>query len=523
MDGVVPRSMPRSTLGRTVSNSVALSVVLLAVHALTACGGSRTSSESSGGTGGSAASTLCMPKNGARLRAVELRGDDGARYRSDTIPRWYDTELGVQCEFGYAQGTKHWCLPVERVAQENSYMLEYLDFTCTRPVARHRRSPCDPVGSPAYTLVIERGSGDACEEPVMRMFSLGARIAQPAMTYYQDAGGCVPGNAVPDDLGGLEFYEIAEELPPERFVSADLDAQGGRLTQGTLAGSDGCQDMWWWPLFDREANTECYPAAAADGTERCLPSGEIGRRGFADSACTQPLYPVPLQECEDSSTPMTLYDRQLEMQECPLEPRIRVYEVGTEAGIPDPIYVAPDCTASPNPERTVYYPIGREISPGAFARFEPTQADCGPGMASGTRLKALVRVAEGARVPSGFMDSEFGNACSVALASDGALRCLPGGAALPPAYSDAACTRPAAAVSTCVSGDYVRVGVPLSSDAPCAGARFRVHALGDPTGELYTKAFDGTCTPATIDPGSTARELGPEIPPERFVAFTETH
>jgi hypothetical protein len=144
-------------------------------------------------------------------------------------------------------------------------------------------------------------------------------------------------------------------------------------------------------------------------------------------------------------------------------------------------------------------------------------------MASGTRLKALVRVAEGARAPSGFMDSELGNECSVALASDGALRCLPLSAAFPPAYSDAACTRPAAAVSTCDSDDYVRVEVPLPSDAPCAGPRFGVHALGDPAGELYTKNFDGTCAPATIDPGSTARELGPEIPPERFVAFTETH
>jgi hypothetical protein len=515
-------SAPVSAPRRGGAYFATLSTLLLAGHASTACGEPGDDSE------GTAGGNLCMAVNGSRLRALELRGDDGARL--GRYEEWHDTKLGFECRLlPLADGVEH-CVPKDRLAHAEGDGPDYLDFTCTRPVIPYGGNPCDP-DPPTYAVAAARVSIDSCERGIYRVYALGPSVERPVVAYRKTgAGACEPYDVIPDAWGGPTYYEVVEELPPDHFVSWKFENQGARLQQRVPIGSDGTRG-YPWGVFDAKAGTWCGPALAADGVERCLPSGGHGTNGYADSACTQPLTFALPPDCRDSlksKTPYHLQAGELLASECSPRPRVRVSSIGEKAGVPDPIYVysGPDCTPMPNFDSQAYFPIGRELPPETFVPFEMKEAACGPGMTSGTRLKAIVREAGGARLPEHFRDSELGRICTVRPASDGVTRCLPG-RLVNVGYSDAACTSRAVGVTECHMDDHILLNAQNPTVDACAGNNFdvAVHALGarlEGLSQIFVIDNTMTCVPWVDATRPIIHEIGPEVPPDRFVAFTET-
>jgi hypothetical protein len=516
-------SAPVSAPRRGASPYATLSILLLAGHVSTACGEPGDDSE------GTAGGNLCMAVNGSRLRAMELRGDDGARL--GLYSDWYDTKLGFECRsLPLADGVEH-CMPKVRLAQAEGGGPDYLDFTCTRPVMPYGGNPCDP-DPPAYGVATASVSIDSCERGIYRVYALGPSVERPVVAYRKtDAGACEPYDVIPDAWGGPTYYEVVEELPPDHFVSWKFEKRGARLQQRVPIGSDGTRGYAEYAAFDAKLDTWCGPALAADGVERCLPRGGHGTNGYADSACTQPVTFALPPDCRDSLESKTLYHLEageLPASACSPQPRVHVSSVGDKAGVPDPIYVysGPECTPTPNFDGQAYFPIGREVPPDTFVPFEMKEAACGPGMTSGTRLKAIVREAAGVRHPEYFRDSELGRICGVRPASDGVTRCLPG-REVNVGYSDAACTRPAVGVTECHMDDHILLYAPDPTVDACAAKNFRVavHTLGarlDGLSQVFVIDQTMTCAPWVDASRPIIHEIGPAIPPDRFVAFTET-
>lgn len=147
------------------------------------------------------------------------------------------------------------------------------------------------------------------------------------------------------------------------------------------------------------------------------------------------------------------------------------------------------------------------------------------GFTSGSRLRARVYTgADGAEQLAGFYDQQLGSNCTVGPASDGSLRCLPGGYLNAGYFRDAGCTQRAAlAPKPCVLADtYARVS--LAYNGSCSEPRTQIFPIGSATSaaNLYS-GTPGSCSgPINLSGSYDAFALGAELPPSAMVAITET-
>ncbi len=138
---------------------------------------------------------------------------------------------------------------------------------------------------------------------------------------------------------------------------------------------------------------------------------------------------------------------------------------------------------------------------------------------SGTRLRAIVDVADSAKLFVGWHDKALDVDCTYDLAVDSMTRCLPiNGDAV---YDDAACTNAVAAVATSAVATVKYVPEPRGPFS-CGKARdfYAIGAAYVPAA-VYTKGADGTCNASSIDPNATYSHLGAKVLPSSFVAETD--
>ncbi len=125
-------------------------------------------------------------------------------------------------------------------------------------------------------------------------------------------GGAPGGNAA---LGGFRGDGGPElnVLPPYR--------SGSRLRAITVrAGPDASQWLGW---YDSELDSQCNFLEAADGTARCLPISYGYVPGFADAACSEPLWNI--QATGGNAVPS-----RVALVENPCKPEWAAYEVGNK-------------------------------------------------------------------------------------------------------------------------------------------------------------------------------------------------
>jgi hypothetical protein len=138
-----------------------------------------------------------------------------------------------------------------------------------------------------------------------------------------------------------------------------------------------------------------------------------------------------------------------------------------------------------------------------------------PGFQSGTRLRARFVAGEtSGKQFLGWYDTERGENCTFALASDGKQHCMPNGIGISNYYSDSDCTQPVVASSSadCVTGKLYG-----STSENCGTQRvYELTEIAAPAA-LYIGSQCLSATPV----GPRTYYTAVELPPSSFVGATE--
>lgn len=140
---------------------------------------------------------------------------------------------------------------------------------------------------------------------------------------------------------------------------------------------------------------------------------------------------------------------------------------------------------------------------------------------SGTRLKiASMKSDDGLKLTTGVFDATRNEECVIAVAADGAKRCLPlGSAVVANAFADSQCSQPIVEAPPCSSAaKYVDV-----TDSKSCNPRHQLFEVAERTQVhvvYYGPAED--CTPGYGDPNIDVITLGAAVPPTSFVAVHES-
>jgi hypothetical protein len=137
------------------------------------------------------------------------------------------------------------------------------------------------------------------------------------------------------------------------------------------------------------------------------------------------------------------------------------------------------------------------------------------GYQSGSRLHAVLRVADQASVFSTWHDTELDVDCAFGLASDGSTRCVPT-AGYTSMYSDADCTTP---VGVFQAGEEIAPYVADAGQTVSCGKGYVIYESGDVVDPpaLYAPV-GGECMPNSAPDTATIVALSEVVAPDAFVA-----
>jgi hypothetical protein len=474
------------------------------------------------GSGAAGPATHTRPDTfveGSRLKARWVQAPGAPR----VLAGWYDTELGVNCEFSSAYyrgamvregGGDLYCLPARIDGPGDLFG----DPGCTQVVVD---VPC----ADSRFVVLPSSDTQNCAA-LNRFFQVGDAVSSTSV-YRNDGTSCV---AVGSSRPLLAAHELGAELSIDRFVRAQLvvDAAGGRITRRILRASDGSSQGWdGWDNTRAEVvfppgwgrPDENYPLGKWE-PERVVDKGTSDGL-FADASC---------------STAAGSYE-------------------GCGAAVVKSLFSFETSACS---EKATYYDAAWTVTaseihdggPGACAAVfpgGPTFLDqrfvaVGPAVPSSSLAdvrrfedgaeQVRLRSAGSAAGPIGvtrydqMFDTRHGMGCFAVPGADGRLRCH-SDMVTGDTYADAGCTVRVLARSnnpSCAADNVPAViGMQevLSFDA--CGVIERRHAF--PVGAVHAGAVfsldatTGTCAPLGADIRATvvAYELGDELPPGDFV------
>jgi hypothetical protein len=348
-------------------------------------------------------------------------------------------------------------------------------------------------------------------------------------------------DAIADD-GGVAA-EIAE-------ADASESSEGGESAQeptGCLMNQDGTRLHWrgnrgedrsfvgvdW---FDTEVGCRCYFATAADGIERCLPLlNQALSTTYLDSECTERITYDARSTCtRNSGNSFRFFIETATVdgdQECGASTHNEAYELGRSLGALETTYaLSSDGSCTPIEWTGVdppveFYEIGDPVPPEYFVGVERAEA-------VGDRLQYLRKEMSDGSVDhylTYLFDSTMRTRCWPSLAVDGELRCLPV-EFVGTRYADSAC-------SELVSSNYGAAPCPPTRDpfgpikyypvhrlSGCGFDRpMSVYEMGDPDElvALETTYRWSDQEDACVESNSAeVLPVGPEVPPESFVAGT---
>lgn len=178
-------------------------------------------------------------------------------------------------------------------------------------------------------------------------------------------------------------------------------------------------------------------------------------------------------------------------------------------------------------------------SSGGSSGSTSSSGGTGSGPTSGTRIKARTTTtllgADGTKQEStgfgGWFDAQRNEPCTVSLAADGKMRCLPAAAAryVDNYFADAACTQSIVLVTPVTCAAYgAPLGVPKYLSEPgapvngCTGMRYRPMGAKIAGASYYLKSGANCFGPYPLTNQDAYDASGAEIPPTEFVAFTST-
>lgn len=478
---------------------------------------------------------LCLhATDGERLKTLRRTGEDGSIYE---VPGyWWDSQLGVACYPRLDVDGVRRCLPI---SSRPGVRLElaFADEACTQRIGV---VPCGE-DIPLYAAEYLPDDGD-CAGLRSRVYEVGASLGGAGTVYSLNQESCVAQSV--DE--SAQLYELLGEVAPEQFVAVErVEAAGARLRDLRYVLSDGALN-YVLSNHDAETNVFCDGERALSGSIQCRPGPRALVYSYSDAACTEPLAePLVSLGCPGSDRydvfgVPTAYTVEVLDRGCTTE--TRVYEPVAEGSgaTPDTVFRWDLENPSLCVEESFVSPelvaVGAEVPKGTFPSgvFEPVT--CRSWLTAGSRLQVLAfHWEDGKADPSSFFDSEVNSECDVGLATDGVERCLPRlwtGYSTLEGFVDAECTRPAAgfrcppyAWDPDNHQDFVARSRTIETPEGCESGAAAIFPLTGPElDEVYYIELNGDC--ALLPPGEAFspdqaiyRELGPEVPPETFVAF----
>ena len=345
--------------------------------------------------------------DGSRLQLQWFRPDSGP----EQLTGIFDTELGIVCSFRTAADGALRCLPTTE-ANRVHFDAATEQGVPVRPVTE----ACAPT-----FLVDEVGESSLdCEPSTWNVYEPGE--FQGEICVAASGGTCTatqsPGEDAPPNSG---YLFLGDAVDPAVFVSADLAVSEGdtRLRRRWLEAEDGARIPW--DIYDTEREHACVFLTAADGQLRCLPVLPSSQTGYVESLDAwlpfrsgNTMCPPQLISAVDGSGPYSCEDT--------------LHTLYTIGGTTDEVCLNLDgdvCTSrqilgEDPPAGAAFFLADSVVDPSGFAAGEHVMGE------GGERIVANEIVTDdGFRVETELFDTGYDGECSFAVASDGALRCLP--------------------------------------------------------------------------------------------------
>lgn len=344
---------------------------------------------------------------GTRLEAIVHSAAGVDRFAG----RWFDTELGVPCEFRGASSDFR-CLPTG----SGAIIGYHLDAACSRPLAMVPTSSCPGATAPTVTL---GPSPDACHgyEPYR---IVAPAIDAPSVLYLGTPDDCsrVPPESIPTGFALYATQPMAwSDLVGGRFVVRE---RAPNLKAYVLETDDGA---WAVAGFYNAARDEpCWPVEIAGlvTDDRCAPVTTDGSGSlFTEAACESPGVLVTSSLACSPHTPRALLRLGNASATCP---ETTPYELmGLGESVTGSGYVqTPEgaCLASPLSAGTLYA-LGQAIPLETLPLLERGIVDAGELRLAFHSFGGIPFLPDG-----DFMETATGEACRPTLFSDEITRCV---------------------------------------------------------------------------------------------------
>jgi len=446
---------------------------------------------------------VCTGASGERIRQVVRRHDDGT---SEAVGL-RDTEFGNDCSFQVDRDGTTRCLPRLDGEPFGFGLVEFTDAGCTNPIIHF-----SVYGTPVPGRAVVRAEEASCGTP-FDYYDLGGALSFPEETtlYFvnSETGFCSTTTA--DTSATSHYFARGAEITPDRFVAASEAWSGeGRLGVQVWEGADGSRACEPSVRMRDQAlgGHSCLPGIGEDDVLRCLPESNSVVEVSMSSQCASP---APAAQVSGTCDRGLEYSAESVFQGC------RAHQVVRALGeqLPGSFYFEGSEGCEAIPPGNLYFTLGALVDPSSFAALETERVPLG------ARLERMDMVGDGVRVAQhDWYDGEREVACKFDLATDGALRCLPGTTDVPEArvtdvYADPKCEGAASQLALfedrCATGaepKYVR--------DTRSGSAVAVYAIGQPVADTRYVVSAGFCT--SVSAPSRLYTIGPEVSAGSFVA-----
>jgi len=439
---------------------------------------------------------------GTRLKAVVAEATDGTRH----MFHWQDTRLDVPCTFQRvgpeeASGGLR-CIPSgEAVVAVQK--LVFGDAGCTSPMAVVMMNPGGPACTPPR-FAWKGSTGTVCE-PNPSFYRLGERVASRAL-FEREGGEC---RAV-ETRTALHFPDVFRVDPLALSELAGASLRAGPAKEGVapveLVAEDGARA--YVGLRDAAGGFDCTVAGTTAGL-RCIPvqsDGALVGPIFADARCSQPAG-MGLT-CPIGDRPSVRFAFEYGFADG--RSLMRVYRGGARLTVG---YTKVGTECQPQMTWGGAYALGEEVAPSSFVTGS---------LETVMRPSGLIEEVESAggwsrpKPDTLKLPGPVGTRCVFAETSDGIMRCLPPARLSGGYFADDRCSQPLVL-------DYGDEATVLDRGCPRRGtvfARGQRH-LGD-VYQIGAAGCERTFKQTADINKFEYHTIGPELPPERFVAMPVT-
>jgi hypothetical protein len=427
---------------------------------------------------------------GTRLVPVVERSEDGVmqfRY-------WYDSELGIDCEFARDSVGTQRCLPLAVAGGA----VGFADEACTDPVVGV--AACGTVGSHVRGIV--PWAAGCSEGPRTQAYVRGEPIGSGDVGRFDaSAESCAPYGVSYDERYALKPVE------DELFLAgtAVVETRGSVQIRAIVA-DDGAfiRDR----IVDPRSGTVCSPWGSLEDEDDWVGCNvpSAGNRGFSDSACTSPVFAFSDDgTCQPSS--FSIIWEADEWYRLGERWEGQAYELDFDGA----------CVAAEAPATPTYalYERGESIAPVESLRFAgaPVAEDPGRlrrfGIVGDDETLVLPGALHSLPEPAPrWYDALLEQTCAPAADDDGTIRCMPL-PFVPPTrirWGDPDCTETPVYV-TISAVPPSRISRATRDD--CGGATIESlqNVVGPWDGPVYDES-NGACEPVEIDELDNYYQLG---------------